>query len=179
MAPAGRRGLTEGRHLCPVCPSGAKVLPVVTKKPFQDSQFCCPARKTTTKTVRRTMTVTVKKPNVRSSATVFSTRWHFAYLDSIAGRAPRSRESSSLLRQQCQPRLRLWRRGCCQPQLLRDQADHFQHLRSVGDRPDQCYWLVFGVDSRTTRQHLALGCGPEQLRVGLGRLQDRQHRRQD
>lgn len=57
----GRRVSTSARHLCPVCPAGATILPAsFSKNNNGNNKFCCPKRKTVTKTriVRKTKTKT-------------------------------------------------------------------------------------------------------------------------
>lgn len=46
------------RHLCPVCPAGAPVLGVSLSPKARNSEFCCPARKTTTRSMKKTVTIT-------------------------------------------------------------------------------------------------------------------------
>lgn len=52
----------SARHLCPRCPAGAKL----GKNNWAGASFCCPARKTTTRTLARTTVKTVTKRRTKT-----------------------------------------------------------------------------------------------------------------
>lgn len=61
-ASAGPLHSLFARHLCPVCPSGVSILPATkaaaagAKKNAGSFNYCCPKRKTLTKTIKKTLT---------------------------------------------------------------------------------------------------------------------------
>lgn len=52
----------QGRHLCPICPPGNSISAYSPSKIWSGVQFCCPKRKRSTVTVRKTVTKTKRRP---------------------------------------------------------------------------------------------------------------------